>query len=259
MKKPTHPKIYSKNQIKKIRAAGDIVARVLAGLSIQCKEGITTKQLDELAAKYIAKWGGISASYQYKGFPGHCSISIDEVLLHGIPSDQVIKNGMLVGIDCPVIYQGMYADGAINVEVGEVSEDKKRLKEVSKKCLYKTLEILKPGVTIREICERQQQYANENGFKVIKDFQGHGVGRNLHEPPAIPYYVKEDNPYNDYKLKVGNVLAIEPGLVTNDVLITTQDGWSVVNEDLSVGTSWEHTVVITEKGYNVLTSVDFKI
>ena len=124
MKKPKHPKIYSKNQIKKIRAAGDIVARVLAGLSIQCKEGITTKQLDELAAKYIAKWGGISASYQYNGFPGHCSISIDEVLLHGIPSDQVIKNGMLVGIDCPVIYQGMYADGAINVEVGEVSEDK---------------------------------------------------------------------------------------------------------------------------------------
>ena len=256
MSKPKHPKIYSKNQIKKIREAGDIVAKVLTALSLECKTGITTQELDDKAAYYIKKWGGRSASYNYKGFPGHCCISIDEVILHGIPSDQLIEEGMLVGIDCAIHYKGMYADSAINVEVGEVSEEKKKLNLTSKKCLVKTLEILKPGITIREICEFQQTYANKNGYKVIKNFQGHGIGRNLHEPPAIPYYVKEDNPYNDYKLKIGNVLAIEPGLVTNDVLVTKTDGWSVVNENLSIGTSWEHTVVITSQGYEILSKVD---
>jgi len=257
MSKPKHPKIYSKNQIKKIGEAGTIVAKVLTALALECKPGITTQELDDKAVYYIKKWGGSSASYNYKGFPGHCCISIDEVILHGIPSDQLIEEGMLVGIDCAIHYKGMYADSAINVEVGEVSEEKKKLNKVSRDCLYHTLSILKAGITIKEVCEAQQKYANEHGYKVIKDFQGHGVGRELHEPPFIPYYVKEDNPYNNYKLKSGNVVAIEPGLVTNDNLSTTEDGWSIVSEDLSIGTSWEHTVVITETGSNILTSVDF--
>lgn len=256
MSKPKHPKIYSKNQIKKIKASGDIVARVLTAIQLECKAGITTAELDKIAGKYIKKWGGKSAA-AHQGFPANCCISVDEIILHGVPSDRLIEEGMLIGVDCPILYQGMYADAAINIEIGEVSEEKKKLNKVSRDCLFHTLAALQPGITIREVCEIQQKYANEHGYKVIKNFQGHGVGRELHEPPFIPYYVKEDNPYNNYKLKIGNVLAIEPGLVTNDNLSTREDGWSVVSEDLSIGTSWEHTVVITETGCNILTSVDF--
>ena len=160
---------------------------------------------------------------------------------------------MLVGIDCPVLYKGMFADAAINVEIGEVNEEVKKLNSITYECLMTTLSLIKPGITIGEICNHQYKFATTHGYDVIKNFNGHGVGRHLHEPPQIPYFFNPSNPYNSYKLKEGNVLAIEPTLVTNDTLIKLKDGWGYVTEDKSVGTSWEHTVIVTKEGYDIIT------
>jgi methionyl aminopeptidase len=255
MGKPKHPKVYSKNQIKKIREAGSFVAEVLTFATAHCQVGKTTKEIDDIIKKLIKTKKGKSV-LGYKGYEYNSCISVDGVILHGLPSDSmVLKEGMIVGIDCPIKYKGMWADSAVNVEIGKVDEDDKKLNRVAFECLMATIDIIKPGVTIGEISKFQESYANERGYKVVKDFNGHGVGRELHEPPMIPYYYNEKNLYNDYQLKVGNVLAIEPTLVTNDTMVQLPDGWGFVNEDMSFGTSWEHTVVVNEEGCEILTKV----
>ncbi len=258
MGKPKHPKVYSKNQIKKIKESGRLVAEVLSLVSTQCVEGVSTWDLDTIIYSFLKHRKAKSASYGYKNYPAHSCISIDEVVLHGIPSpDKIIESGMIVGVDCPVLYKGMIADGAVNIEVGEVDREKKRLNEAAKKCLFSTLDIIGPGVTVGEICKHQEMYAQKEGYKVVKEFRGHGVGRQLHEPPFIPYRYDENNPYNDYKLKPGNIIAIEPTLVTNDELVKLPDNWGYVTSDMSFGTSWEHTVLVTDNGMEIITKTDF--
>jgi methionyl aminopeptidase len=253
MPKPLHPKIYSKNQIKKIKEAAQIVSQVLKVMEEKCKVGVTTLEVDEVARDFLKSCNAQSACYGYKGFPRYSCISIDNIVLHGIPDHTPLKEGMLVGIDCPVKYKGMFADAAINVEIGEVDESKKKLNEVSYNCLMETIKIIKPGVTIGEICKHQFMYATQHGFDVVKQFRGHGVGRALHEPPGIPYFYDPNNIYNNYKLKPGNIIAIEPTLVTNDNLIKLDNGWAYVTEDQSSGASWEHTILVVEEGYEILT------
>tara|TARA_B100000674_G_C37855648_1_gene922228 strand:- start:519 stop:1298 length:780 start_codon:yes stop_codon:yes gene_type:complete len=257
MGKPKHPKVYSKNQISKIKDCGKIVAEVLTVCAIKTTEGMSTYDVDMMVKNFLKHHKATSASFGYNGFPGYSCISVDEVILHGIPSkDKILEEGMIVGVDCPVKYKGMIADSAINIKIGEVDEIKSKLNEVAEKCLYSTLDMIGPGVTIGEICKYQEEYAKEYGYKVIKDFRGHGVGKTLHEPPYIPYYYDENNPYNDYKLKVGNVIAIEPTLVTNDLTVKLPDNWGVVTSDMSFGTSWEHTIVITDNGKEIITKTD---
>ena len=253
MSKLKHPKVYSKNQIKKIGDAGKIVKEVLQLMSENCKVGISTIELDNIANKFIKKLGGKPACLGYKGFPNSSCISIDSVILHGIPNETIIENGMLVGIDCPVLYKGYYADAAINVEVGEVDEERKKLNNSVKSCLDGLIKLIKPNIEVQEISRFQEDYAKREGFKVIRNFRSHGVGKTLHEPPGIPHFLDKNNPYNNYKLKVGNIIAIEPTFVTNDKLILLSDGWAYKTIDNSVGTSWEHTIVITEKGNRILT------
>lgn len=253
MGKPKHPKVYSKNQIKKIKETGKLVANTLAMASALCKVGANTEEIDKTLAEFIKLKGGKTIK-GYKGYEYNSCISIDEVIIHGLPNKKkILKEGMIVQIDCPIYYKGMWADAAVNVEVGKVDDEKKKLNRTAFECLMATIEMVKPGITIGEICKFQEKYAKEKGYKVVKEFNGHGVGRELHEPPAIPYYYNEDNSYNDYKLKPGNVLAIEPALVTNDIMVELSDGWGYVNSDMSFGTSWEHTVLVTEEGYEIIT------
>ena len=255
MGKPKHPKVYSKNQIKKIKEVGKLVAATLTMGSALCKEGVTTLEIDNKLAKFIKDRGGKTIK-GYNGYEYNSCISVDEVIVHGLPNGgKVLKEGMIVQIDCPIKYKGMWADSAINVEIGIIDEGSKKLNRTAFECLMATIDIIKPGVTIGEICKFQEEYAKEKGYTVVKDFNGHGVGRELHEPPMIPYYYNENNPYNDYKLKSGNVLAIEPALVTNNTMVKLTDGWGFVNEDMSFGTSWEHTVLVTEDGYEIITKI----
>ena len=247
------PKCYNTNQIKRIREAGKVVKDVLALMAEECIIGRTTLEIDNTAANYLKNIKAKAASYGYKGYPRHSCISIDHAVVHGIPDDTIIQEGMLVGIDCPVKYKGMYADAAINVEVGKVNDEKKKLNKVSYDCLMNAIDKIGPGFTIGELCHIQQQYANDHGFKVIKQLQGHGIGKNLHESPAIPFWKIDINPYNDYKLKPGNVIAVEPGIVTDDNLLMLPDMWTIITEDRSPGTSWEHTILITDNGNEILT------
>lgn len=256
MGKPKHPKVYSKNQIKKIKETGNLVAATLAMASALCQEGTSTLAIDNLLGKFVKEKGGKTVK-GYKGYEYNSCISVDEVVVHGLPEmKKFLKEGMIVQIDCPIQYKGMWADSAINIEIGKVDEEKKKLNRTAFECLMATIDIIKPGITIGEVCKFQEEYAKERGYKVVKDFNGHGVGRELHEPPMIPYYYNENNPYNDYKLKPGNVLAIEPTLVTNNTMVKLTDGWGFVNEDMTFGTSWEHTVLVTEDGYEIITKFE---
>lgn len=247
------PKIYNPNQIKHIRNAGKIVKEVLQLLSTECIVGRTTLELDNIAGDYLKSIKAKGAAYGYKGYPCHSCISIDHVVVHGIPDNTVIQEGMLIGIDCPVKYKGYHADAAINVEVGDVGDHKRNLNKVSYDCLMNAIDKIGPGFTIGELCHIQQQYANDNGFKVIKQLQGHGVGKKLHESPAIPFWKIDINPYNDYELKPGNIIAVEPGLVTDDNLLMLPDNWSIITKDGTPGTSWEHTILVTDNGCEILT------
>lgn len=258
MSKPKHPKIYSKNQIKKIKESGRLVAEVLSIATALCEEGMTTFAIDTVISEFIKKNKAKSVK-GYNDYKFNCCISIDEVILHGLPSiATTMEKGMIVHIDCPIHYKGMWADAAVNVEIGEVDEEKKKLNRVAFECLMDTIKIIKPGITIGEICKFQEDFAKEHGYKVIKTFRGHGVGRELHEPPYIPYFYDETNPYNDYKLKEGNVLAIEPTLVTNEELELLSNNWSYKTVDNSFGTSWEHTVLVTSDGSEILTKLRMK-
>ena len=247
------PKIYNPNQIKRIREAGKVVKDVLDLMDQECIAGRTTLELDNIAAKYLKSVKAKAAAYKFKNYPRHTCISIDEIIIHGIPGNTVIHEGMLIGIDCPVKYKGMYADASINVEVGDVGEYKKLLNKVSYECLMNAIDTAGPGLTVGELCHIQQEYANAHGFKVVKQFQGHGVGKRLHEPPSIPYWRNPANIYNDYVLKPGNVLALEPGLLNSDTLLMLPDGWGIICEDGMAGTSWEHTILITDNGCEILT------
>lgn len=247
------PKIYKPSEIKKIKDCGVITKKVLQLMSESCKEGITTKQLDEIAFNFITQLGGVPACLGYKGFPASSCISIDDIILHGIPDETIIKEGMLVGIDCPVFYNGMYSDAAITVEVGKVTPNVKKINKVSYDCTINTIQQINSHITVGELCEFQEKYVNENGFKVIKNFRGHGIGKKLHEPPHIPYFLQNNNPYNDYQLKEGNVIAIEPTVVSCEQIIPNGDGWGYKTVDGSIGSSWEHTVLVTENGYEILT------
>mgnify|MGYP003628391756 CR=1 FL=1 len=253
MSKIKHPKVYSKLQTQRIGDAGKIVAEILGVMEEECKIGITTKEVDDKCKKYLKKIGAISGTYGYQGFPAYSCISIDDVVLHGVPDHTIIKEGMLIGIDCPVQYKGMYADAAINVEIGNISTDAKKINKISYDCLMSTLELIRPGITIGDICKHQFQYAYDRGYKVVTDFQGHGVGKQLHEPPYIPYFYNPNNPYNSYKLKKGNIVAIEPCLLTQEKLLLLKDGWSIKTSDGTIGTAWEHTIVVTDNGYKILT------
>ncbi len=248
-----HPKIYSNSQVKRLKESGKITKEVLSEMKNACVIGKTLLEVDEVGRKFLESTKSKSASYQYRGFPRHSCISVDETVLHGIPDQTIIKDGMVINIDCPVKHKGMYTDAAINVEIGEVNENKKKLNKIAYNCLLETIDIIKPGVTIGEICKFQESYASKFGYKVVKTFRGHGVGINLHEPPYIPYFYDENNVYNDYKLKCGNVFTIEPLLVTNDKLIVEENKWGHQTEDDSFGTYWEHTILVTQNKNEILT------
>ena len=254
MGKPKHPKVYSKNQIKKIKESGKLVAEVLRLATALCQEGKTTLSIDKSIDNFIKKNKAKSIK-GYKNYTFNSCISIDEVILHGIPSKTKIKEGMIVNIDCPILYKGMWADGAVNVEVGKVSESKKELNRVSFECLMNTIKIIKPGITIGEICKFQEEYVTNHNYEVIKTFRGHGVGRELHEPPFIPYFYDKTNPYNEYKVREGNVFTLEPTIVTEEDIILLDDNWSYKTKNDSFGTYWEHTILVTDSKAEIVTKL----
>lgn len=243
--------LKSAEEIQILQEANQIVALTLAMVRRNIEPGISTLQLDKLAEKFVQKKNAVPAFKGYRGFPGSLCVSINEQVVHGIPSKKVkLREGDIISIDFGVKYKGFYGDAAITVPVGIIDENTEKLIAVTRTSLQKAIAQVQSGNRISDISLAVQEYVERNGFSVVRQFVGHGIGQNLHEPPEIPNYVrKERSP----KLMPGMVLAIEPMVNAGkaDVKIL-KDGWTVITADKKPSAHFEHSVAVTENGPLVL-------
>ena len=244
----------NENEVKLLRQAGKIVAMTHEYLKPFIKAGISTKKLDEMAEKFIRDQGAIPSFKGYGGFPGSICASINDVLVHGIPNAaHILKDGDIISIDIGANYKGYHGDSAWTYAVGEVSEEAKELMKVTEESLYKGLAQVKPGNRISDISNAIQTFVEAHGYGVPRDYTGHGVGSNLHEDPIIPNYgIAGRGP----KIVSGMVMAIEPMVTLGDYHTKTLlDDWTVKTIDGKITAHYEHTIVVTDEGYEILTKI----
>ncbi len=243
--------LKSKAEIEAIAEAGRIVAKAHKLVAQLLKPGISTLELDREVQKLIEAEGGTPSFLGYRGYPASTCISIDEVIVHGIPDSRKIKDGDLVSVDIGVFKNGFHGDAARTYLVGNVSKEKQRITEVVREALEEGIKAAKPGARLSDVSSAIQKYAERNGFSVVRDLVGHGVGRNLHEDPQVPNY---GEPGQGPVLKPGMVLAIEPMINAGTFEIETlEDGWTIVTADRKISAHWENTIAITEDGIEILT------
>ena len=243
--------IKTPREIELMRVAGEIVGDAHKYLIPYLKPGITTKEIDSLARDYILSRDATPSCYHYNGYPANICISINDEVVHGIASDRKLLDGDIVTLDICVCYRGYHGDSAWTYPVGKISEEKKYLLEHTEKSLYEGLSKIKQGAHIGDIGEAVQKYAEGHNLGVVKELCGHGVGNHLHEDPDVPNYGKENT---GPMLKEGMVIAVEPmlNLGTADVYLLDDD-WTVVTADNQPSAHFEHTVLITKDGYEILT------
>ena len=244
--------IKSPREIALIKKAGSILADTFDYLKVHTRAGISTKELDKLAESFIRSHGGIPTCKGYEGFPGAICISVNDTLLHGIPSKSIIlKDGDIVSYDICVTYEGYIADACRTFPVGEISSEAKRLLDTTKKCFFEAVKLVKPGVHLGDISQKIYETGTSEGYTLTRDYGGHGVGREMHEDPfVLNYGEKGTGPI----LKKGMVIAIEPMLNDGKVeLYTLDDGWTVKTLDGKLSCHYENTIAITDDGYEILT------
>jgi methionyl aminopeptidase len=243
----------SQNEIDRIRKASQIVARTLNLLESHVQPGITTRELDQLAESEIRKAGAIPAFKGYRGFPATLCVSVNEEVVHGIPSDRKLKEGDIVGLDLGCIWDGFYGDAAKTYPVGDITEEAKRLLETTEKSLLIGIDQARVGNRIGDIGYAVQTLAESSGYSVVRDFVGHGIGRNLHEDPQVPNY---GNRGQGPRIKAGMVIAIEPMVCQGraDVEVLA-DNWTAVTRDRSLAAHFEHSIAITDNGPEILSVV----
>lgn len=239
-----------------MRKAGYITALALDAVEKEVKPGVTTKHLDEVAHKIIVENGATPSFKGYGGFPATVCASPNNVLVHGFPNGNKLQEGDIISIDCGACYQGYHGDSARTFAVGKVSDEAMRLMEVTKNALYHGLSFVKPGNHLGDVCHAIGSYVESHGYSVPRDYTGHGVGSKLHEDPVIPNYgIAGTGPI----LKVGMTLAIEPMVFAGKrETKTLKDGWTVVSRDGSLAAHFEHSVVITNEGFEILTTTQGK-
>ncbi|MCK5340051.1 MAG: type I methionyl aminopeptidase [Desulfobulbaceae bacterium] len=247
--------LKSPEEIRIMQEANQIVARILHMLEQRIEPGVTTKQLDRWAEEFAKKRGGKPAFKGYRGFPGSLCVSINEQVVHGIPSKKVVlKEGDIISIDFGVKYKGYFGDSAVTVAVGNVDPVVVNLMKVTKEALYQGIAQAVDQNRINDISAAIQDHVEKHGFSVVRQFVGHGIGSQLHEAPEIPNYSrKERTP----RLMPGMVLAIEPmvNVGLSDVRVL-KDGWTVVTDDMKPSAHYEHSVAITENGPLVLSELN---
>ncbi len=239
-------------EISIMRRAGAIVADILVVLQGAIKPGMTTGQIDQIAREELKKRGAKPAFLNYHGFPGVICVSINHEVVHGIPSDaRKLKDGDIVGLDFGATVDLFYGDSAVTVGVGNISEEASKLIRVTRESLDKGLAAVKAGARIGDIGAAVQRHAEAEGYGVVREFVGHGIGRRLHEEPPIPNYGKAGT---GPRLKAGMTLAIEPMVnLGRPEVATLEDGWTAVTKDRALSAHFEHTVAVTETGYDILT------
>ena len=249
--------IKTEEQIALMRESGKLTKNVLDLIGREIKAGMTTKQLDKLAYDYIMSCGAYPSFLGYSGYPASICASIDQMVVHGIPSDNdVIRDGQIVSIDVGVVYNGRQGDAARTFMVGEVSPLKKKLVKVTEECFFKAIENLKDGSPIGNIGHAVQTHAEANGFSVVRALVGHGIGQEMHEDPSVPNYGKKGT---GIRLKKGMALAIEPMINQGTANVKVmRDGWTVKTLDGKLSAHYENSVLVTDMDPVILTDAELK-
>lgn len=242
------------NQIDGIRKSCFITAYVLKELKNSIKPGITTNFLNSMAEDLCRQKGGVPAFKGYRGFPYSICASVNEKVVHGFPDDIPLKSGNILSIDFGVLYKGWYGDSAFTMGVGKISGAAKKIITVGSECLYKAIGIINTSCKIGDLSFAIQSHAEKNGYSVVRNLVGHGIGKNLHEEPQIPNFGK---PHTGLMLKSGSVIAIEPMILAGSYdTIILEDGWTVVTKDSKLAVHFEHTIIVNNNGAEILTKID---
>lgn len=245
--------IYIKSdiEIEYMRRAGKVVSNTLAGLEEVIKPGITTAELDRLAENLILKQGASPSFKGYHGFPASICTSINDEVIHGIPDNRALIEGDIISIDCGAYLDGYHGDAARTIPVGRVSDEAYRLIEITKESFFEGIKNAKVGNKLTDISFAIQQYVEKQGYSVVRDYVGHGIGKQMHESPEVPNYGK---PGRGPKLVAGMALAIEPMVNRGNHKVTEKsNGWTVITVDGSLSAHYENTIVILADSYEILT------
>lgn len=241
----------SEAELAIMREAGRIVAETHKLMSQAVRPGITTKELDQIAENFIRSQGAIPSFKGYNGFPGSICASVNDELVHGIPSGRTLQEGDIISIDIGAQYKGYHGDSAWTYPVGTISDTARKLLEVTERSLYAGLAVAKPDERLYTISHAIQRVVEDEGFSIVREYVGHGVGTELHEEPQIPNY---GIPGRGPRLKPGMVLAIEPMVNVGERYVKTlEDNWTVVTVDGTLCAHFEHTIAITQDGFEILT------
>ena len=246
--------IKTPEEIEKMRVASRMAAEVLEMIGDFVKPGISTGEIDKICHDYITQeQNAVPACLGYRGFPKSICTSINQVICHGIPSfKKKLKNGDIINIDVTVIYDGYYGDSSKMYCVGKINNHADRLVKVTQECLYKGIEIVKPGTQLGDIGHVIQQHAESNYYSVVKEYCGHGIGKNFHEDPQVLHYGK---PNTGFTLEKGMCFTIEPMINAGKPQTKLKsDGWTVETRDGRLSAQWEHTLLVTETGVEILTA-----
>ncbi len=246
--------IYYKTseEIQKIRESADILGRAHGEVAKHIKEGVKTSFLDKVAEEFIRDHGGVPSFKGYNGFPASLCISVNEVVVHGFPSDYELKDGDIISVDCGVFHQGFHSDSAYTYPVGEVSPSIIQLLKVTRDSLYLGIEQAKAGNRVGDIGHAIQKFVEAKGYTVVRELVGHGLGKKLHEAPEVPNYGKKGS---GPLLKSGMVIAIEPMInMGSRNIVQERDGWTIRTSDRKPSAHFEHTVAILEDKTEVLTT-----
>jgi len=243
----------SSREIGLMREAGKIVALAHQQLQTFIQAGVSGIEIDALVEQLIVAHGATPSFKGYEGYPAATNVSINDVVVHGIPTDTVLKDGDIVTVDIGACYKGFHADSGWTYAVGQIDEQKQKLMEVTETALYKALEIVGPGAHLRDVSKTIGSYVQGHGLSIVKELAGHGLGRSLHEDPLVLNY---DSGADDVIFKPGLVIAIEPIVSAGGPAIEVlDDGWTIVSVDGSPAAQYEHTVAITQNGCEILTKL----
>ena len=247
--------VKNEHEIQLMRNAGKVTAAVLAKMKEAAQPGVSTLDLDAIAEKTIRSFGAIPLFLGYGGFPGSICASVNEEIVHGIPKkDKILKSGDIISIDTGAKLDGFCSDAAITLGIGKVSDEAQRLMDITKKSLYKAIGQVKPGNRLGDIGCAVETFAELHGMGVVRDYCGHGIGRNMHEEPSIPNFGQRGT---GPVLQEGMVLAIEPMLTAGTWRVKQlSDGWTVVTRDGSLAAHFEHTIAVTAHGSEILTAFE---
>lgn len=244
--------VKSKDELATMRQAGAVVADILVLLSATIKPGMTTGEIDKIAREELKKRGAKPAFLNYHGFPGVICLSINHEVVHGIPSDKrKLSEGDIIGVDFGCVIDRFYGDSAVTIGVGKISAEAEKLIRITRESLMKGISAVKAGARVGDIGAAVAAHAEAEGYGVVREFVGHGIGRALHEEPPIPNYGK---PGTGPRLKAGMTIAIEPMINLGSAEVETLgDGWTAVTKDRKLSAHFEHTVAVTETGFDILT------